>query len=42
MSEMLNRERMELSDKIDALKEEITKKERLYSTLEKEKDALLE
>lgn len=42
MSKMLNRERMEQSVKIDALKEEITKKERLFSTLEKEKDALLE
>ena len=41
LAEKLNRERKELCDKIDALTGEITKKERLSTTLENQKDTLL-
>lgn len=42
LSEKLNKERKELTDKVDALTSEITKKERLSTTLENQKDALLQ
>ncbi len=41
LADKLNRERKELCDKIDTLTGEITKKERLSTTLENQKDTLL-
>jgi len=38
----LNKERKELTDKVDALTAEITRKERLSTTLENQKEALLQ
>jgi len=42
LSEKLNKERKELTDKVDALTAEITRKERLSTTLENQKEALLQ
>jgi len=42
LSEKLNKERKELTDKVAALTAEITRKERLSTTLENQKEALLQ